>query len=133
MSARVAHGILNQSVALGHEIGGTGPREWALLDRECREMVAAHAIQDDHVEWRGRRPLLLESADVKPLGVRATVYDLVDRPLVAVKRKDHRPVTSEELSKPRLWHPVWMDVTGEECHEVDHVHDPHAEILDVFS
>ena len=101
---------------------------WDTPQRFPGQVEAAHAVQHHHVEWRRRRALLVVAAHVEALRVGAAVHELVDRPLVAMEREDHRRICRKEVDKLRLAQPVWVHVTREECHQVDHVDHAHLQL-----
>src|SRR5262249_26334882 len=53
------------------------------------QVEAAHCVEDNHLERRGGGALLVEAAHVDPIDIRVPMHDLVNRPLVAVERKDY--------------------------------------------
>ena len=69
------------------------------VERKDGEVIAAHLVQHHHIEWCRRRPLLVETADVEAVGVRAAVQNRVEGPLVAVECKHHRLVRGEQFDE----------------------------------
>jgi hypothetical protein len=65
-----------------------------------RQVVAAHAVENYHIEWGRRGALLFEAANVEAVDFDVTVHDLVNRPLVAVEGEGDLLVDGEELSVP---------------------------------
>src|ERR671917_1360062 len=123
---RVGSGPCDRRLALGDQGRGAIPQARTrggpgAPERLRRQVIAAHAVEDDHVE-RGRRgALLVETPDVEAVDVDVTVDDLVYGPLVAVEGEDDRLVRREELDEARLVHPVRVKLAGEERHQVDDV------------
>src|SRR5215217_7086649 len=97
------------------------------------QVVAAHAVEYDHVERGRRRALLVEAADVEPLGAHVAVDDLVDGPLVSMEGEDDRFVCCEELDEARLVHPVRVELAREERHQVDYVDNADLEFWRIVS
>src|ERR671917_2592752 len=87
---RVGGGPCDRRLALGDQGGGAIPqartRDFPGAPERLRsQVVAAHAVEDDHVE-RGRRgALLVEAAHVEAVDVHVAVDDLVYSSLVAVE------------------------------------------------
>ena len=79
---RVGGGPCDRRLALGDQGGGAIPQARTrgfpgAPERLRRQVIAAHAVEDDHVE-RGRRgALLVEAADVEAVDVHVAVDDLV--------------------------------------------------------
>src|SRR5215211_271261 len=92
-----------------------------------RQVVAAHAVEDDHVEWGRGGALLGESPHVETVDIDVSVHDLVDRPPVAVEGEDDLLVCCKQLDEARLAHPVRMELPGEEGHQIHDVDYPHLE------
>src|SRR5215218_11416474 len=92
------------------------------------QVVAAHAVEDDHVEGGRRGALLGEAANVEAVDVDVPMHDLVDRALVAVEGEDDLLVCGEELDEPRLAHAVRVELTREESHQVHDVDDADLEL-----
>src|SRR5215207_859017 len=135
---RVGGGSCDRRLALGNQCRGTIPGSQArggpgAPERLRGQVVAAHAVEDDHVE-RGRRgALLVETPNVKAVDVHVTVDDLVDGPLVAMKGEDDRLVCREELDEARLVHPVRVELAGEERHQVNDVDHADLEVRGVLA
>src|SRR5207247_4734762 len=67
------------------------------------QVVTAHPVEDDHVEG-GRRPLLVEAADVEAVGRGSAVHDLVDRALVSMEcEHDRSDRKSTRLNSSHEW------------------------------
>src|SRR5215216_2090601 len=118
---RVGDGPCDRRLALGDQGRGAIPRARTrgfpgAPERLRRQVVAAHAVEDHHVE-RGRRSTLLgEAPDVEAVDVHVTVDDLVDGPLVAMEGEDDWLVSREEIDEARLVHPMRMELAREEGH-----------------
>jgi hypothetical protein len=79
MFTRVKHCVLDAPGQLRKERRRTIGIRQRVLDRKCSEVVAAHVIEDHHVEWRRRRPLLVEPSHVEARWMRAPVHALMQR------------------------------------------------------
>src|SRR5262249_39239294 len=53
------------------------------------QVEAAHLIQDDHLEWGRGGALLVVAAHMNAIDIGMSMHDLVNRPLIAVKGKNH--------------------------------------------
>src|SRR5215211_981969 len=132
---RVSRGPGDQRFAPGDQGGRDAvlPLARGALKRLCGQVVAAHAVEDHHVEGRRGGALLFEAAYVEAVDVDVAVHDLVERALVAVEGEDYRLVGGEELNKARLVHAVRVELAREERHEVHHVDDTHLEFRRVLA
>src|SRR5829696_5010292 len=92
------------------------------------QVVAAHSIEDDHIEGCRGGALLFEAAHVEAVDVYVAVHDLVDRTLVAVKGEDYRLVSGKQLDEAGLAHAVRVELAREERHEDHDVDYPHLEL-----
>src|SRR5215207_11594288 len=92
------------------------------------QVVAAHAVKDDHVERGRRRALLGEATHVEAVYIHVAVHDLVDCALVAVEGEDDLLVGGEELDEARLAHAVRVKLAREERHQVHDVYDADLEL-----
>ena len=72
------------------------------------DVVAAHFVEDDHIERRGGRSLRVEAAHVEPFGVGASVNKLMHLTLVAVKGEDNGFIFREILDEYFVADTVWM-------------------------
>src|SRR5579875_2459974 len=97
------------------------------------EMIAAHAIQHDHVEGCGRGALLVEAAHVEAWRVCAPVNDLVNGARVAVKGEDDGLMLGEMLYESCLRYAVWMQLLWIQRHQVHDVDDAHFEFGQVMT
>src|SRR5215203_3266750 len=135
---RVGGGSCDRRLALGDQGRGSSPQSRArgipsTPERLRSQVVAAHAVEENHVE-RGRRgALLVKAADVEPVDVHVTVNDLVYGPLVAVEGEDDRFVRREELDEACLVHPVRVEFAGEERHQVNDVDHADLEVRRILS
>jgi hypothetical protein len=77
------------------------------------------AVADDHVERRRGRSLLPVAANVKSLGIRAAVNELVKRALVAVEGEDDGAIGGEEVENCVSLIPCGVLLLGEERLRVD--------------
>ena len=76
-----------------------------MLERVDGQVEAAHLVEHDHVEWSGRRPVVIESAHVKSSLVRTAMHHAMNEPAIAMKREDHvyfgvNSASNEILSMP---------------------------------
>src|SRR3974390_3108332 len=71
---RVRRRLGPAGLAFRHEGGRAVAEARRLADRLGSEMEAAHLVQHDHLERRGRRPLLVEPADMDAVDVRLPVH-----------------------------------------------------------
>src|SRR5215212_6056867 len=117
---RVGGGPCERRLALGDQgRGAVLPLACTAPKHLCGQVVAAHAVENHHVE-RGRSgALLFETAHVEAVDVDVAVHDLVERALVAVEGEDYRLVGGEELNEARLVHAVRVEFAREERHEVN--------------
>src|SRR5918993_1230710 len=93
-----------------------------------RQVVAAHAVENDHVEWGRRGALLVEAANVEAVDIDVPVHDLVNRALVTVEGEDDLLVGGEELDEACLGHPMRVELPREEGHQIHDVDDAHLEL-----
>src|SRR5215207_661692 len=98
-----------------------------------RQVVAAHAVQDNHVEGGRRGALLREAPNVEAVDVDVPVDDLVYRAPVAVEGEDDLLIGGEELDEARLAHAVRVKLAGEERHQVYDVDDADLELWSVLA
>ena len=70
---------------------------------------------------------------MKPIHVYVAVYDLVDRPSVAMEGEDDRLVGSEQFDEACLAHPVRVELAREEAHQVNDVDYAHLELGGVLA
>ncbi len=97
------------------------------------EVEARHPVEHDHVE-RGRgRALLAEPADVETTRVRTSVDDLVDRAWVPVEGEHDVPVAREQGVELAVGEAVRVVVLRQQGHQVDDVHEAHAEVRHVVA
>src|SRR5215210_7068101 len=114
---RVGDGPCDRRLALGDQgRGAVLPLARGAPKRLCGQVVAAHAVQDHHVEGGRGGALLFEAAHVEAVDVDVAVHDLVERALVAVEGEDYRLVGGEELNEARLVHSVRVELAREEGH-----------------
>src|SRR6266446_1741299 len=86
-------------------------------------METARAIDHDHVEGRGGRALLDETAHVKAIGVGPIVQDFMNRARVAMKRENHALPLGEETYKAFFVDTVRMKLRLPQTHQIDHIDD----------
>src|SRR5215207_1895339 len=94
----VGRGPGYQGLQLGDQGRGTvlRPALWIdALQSVHRQVVAAHAVEQHHIEGGRRGALLGETANVETVDVDVPVHDLVDRALVAVEGEDDLLVGGE--------------------------------------
>src|SRR5215218_3447704 len=132
----VGRGPGDRSLQLGDQGRGAVLRPAPRIDAlqgVYREVVAAHAVQDNHVEGGCRGALLGEAANVEAVDVDVPVHDLVYRAPVAVEGEDDLLVSGEELDKARLAHAVRVELAQKEGHQVYDVDDADLELWSVLA
>jgi len=67
-----------------HRVSSKIPKFWHPVNHVCYQMEAIQIVPDNHVERRGRGPLLLVTPDMKVVVVGPTIGQAVDQPGVAV-------------------------------------------------
>ena len=103
--------MLGQSrFTLGDQRLGFIAQAWHSFHHFHRQVIPAHFVKYHHIERRGSRAFLVKAAHMKTLGVRPPMYDLVDRPLVAMKGEHYRLVAGKQLDKAGFVHPVRVGV-----------------------
>src|SRR3954447_16922771 len=68
---------------------------WCELHCQHCQMIAADTVHHEHIKWGRRRTLLIEAAHMEALGVGASMHDLMDGTLVAMKGEDDRLIFRE--------------------------------------
>ena len=86
------------------------------MERLHRQVVAAHLVEDHHVERRRRGALFVVAANVESTGVRPAVDDLVERPRVAVEGEDDVGLVGEQLGEGLRTHAVRMERRRKQRH-----------------
>src|SRR5215212_2483524 len=130
MLPRIGRGSGDRSLQLGDQGRGTVLRPAPRIDGLqgiYRQVVAAHAVEDHHVEGGRRGALLFEAAHVEAVDVDVAVHDLVERAPVAVEGEDDLLDRGKQLDEARLAHPVRVDLAWEEGHQVHDVDDADLE------
>ena len=97
----------------------------AIVDRIDHQMVAIGAVAHHHVERRGGCTFFDEPANVEPIGVRASVDQLVHNARVAVEGEHHIGGIGKGLGEVLIRHPVRVILGPRqslEPHNVDHPH-----------
>src|SRR3984893_11940377 len=84
------------------------------VDHVADEMEAVEVVAHDHIERRGRRPLLLVAANVDV----AVVGAPVDQPGIAVMGKDDRLVGREQRIEIVVGNTVRMLLVWLQCHQI---------------
>ena len=128
MLSRVCDRLIDQAIEFGHKpfrgrIDSAYPPQYLFS-----QVIAAHVIEDGHVERRCRRALLDEAPHVETLGMNAPVDDFMNCPLVAVEGENDRFVGCEELDKACLGHAVRMDLLREQRHQIHDIDETNLEV-----
>ena len=97
------------------------------------EVEPVQVVEHDHVEWRGRRPLLLVAANVQVGVVRPAVREAVDQPRVAVIGEHDRLVGREQRVELGAGQAVRMFLLILKAHEVHDVDEPDLEVRQVLA
>src|SRR5579862_6892419 len=72
------------------------------------QLEAIEMVQDDHIEWRRRRTLLVVAADVEIVVIAAIVRQPMDERRIAVEGEDDGLVGSEKRFEVPIIEPVRM-------------------------
>src|SRR6266508_6943529 len=115
---RIRAGLGNPGGACGDQRGGAVAHARRAPQRLDTQMIAAHAVQHDHVEGRRGCPLLVEATYMKALRVRMPMHNLMDRALVAVEGEHDWSVGGEEIHELRRIHAVRVEFTWEQRHQI---------------
>ena len=96
---------------------------------ECFDgkVVAAHLIEDDHVERRGRRTPVHVASDVEARFIGPGVNHRVDDPAIVMEREDDVGILREELVERHVVQAVRMIVGHHQRAQIDHIDDPHLD------
>lgn len=97
------------------------------LHGQDTEMVATDSIEHDHVKGGGCCSLLIKPSHMETIRVGASVDELVDGSLVAVKGKHDRPVCCEVLYEGSIVQAVGVDVWCVKLHQVDNIHNAYLQ------
>ena len=108
----------------------TQPRD--MFERFDGQMVAAHLVEDDHVERRGRRASVHVASDVEARFIGPGVNHRVDDPAIVMEREDDVDVLGEEFVEGHVVQAVRMIVGHHQGAQIDHIDHPHLDSADVL-
>ena len=130
---RIRSGVFDRLLKLQQQCWPLGKCSPRALDGLRRQMVTAHPIEDDHQEWRGRRPLLVEAAHMKAFGVFPSVDNFVNRPLIAMKGENNRFGAGKQIAELLAIHAMWVRLGGKQRHQIHDVDEAHPQIWQMLA
>ena len=104
-----------------------------MLHGQDAEVIATDLIEHDHIERRGGRPLFVKPAHMETSCIGASVNELVDGSLIAVKGEHDGLVYGEDLCEGGVIDPVWVDIWRVQGHQINNVHHAHLQFWQVMA
>src|SRR5262249_53444819 len=125
---RVEDGFGDAFLARGDQVRGSLAEARHSTNGFGGQVEATHRVQHHHLERRCGRALFVESAHVDAIDIRVPMNDLVDRPLVPMKREDHWLVGGEQFHELVCGHAVRVIAGWEQPHQVDDIDHAYAQV-----
>ena len=104
-------------------VGSLRTHPWHMLESVDGQVIAAHLVEHNHIEWSSCGALIVKTTDMEPRFVGTAVHHAVDEPAIAVEGEDYVDVAREKFVEGNVVHAVRVIVGTHQHAEIDDVDD----------